>query len=228
MTSTEGLVARKVILRPQSTEKRDKILKLLQALPDNQRSADCTAWCYLTPATREGAILAPFQDVRTPLIAGVEIYASPSALSNSRASSFSTDYNSRIKKDDLYAEDEEESFWYPVGGFVARPSEQNPGKAGLILLASFVAQEGDGKRDQFIEVLNKYAAWLFENDPTTLSYSAMTSPEVPNEIFLLERYKDSDALKSHVETEQFKTMYADIWSSQETRSLIDPKQTVLS
>lgn len=100
-----------------------------------------------------GAILAPFQDVPTPLIAGVEIYASPSALSNSRTSSFSTDYNSRVKKDDLYGEDKKESLWYPVGGFVARPSEQNPGKAGLTLLASFVAQEGDGKRDQFIEVL---------------------------------------------------------------------------
>lgn len=131
--------------------------QILQSLPVNffrRPDTKCTTWSYFTPATRKGGMLAKFQqEAPVPLIGGLEIYSSPAALSYVQKSADYKRYFDQVKDQDLYEKDETLEAWYPAGGFVARPHETETGKAKIVVLASFVAKDGQENKDRLIEVL---------------------------------------------------------------------------
>lgn len=99
-------------------------------------------------------MLAKFQqEAPVPLIGGLEIYSSPAALSYVQKSADYKRYFDQVKDQDLYEKDETLEAWYPAGGFVARPHETETGKAKIVVLASFVAKDGQENKDRLIEVL---------------------------------------------------------------------------
>lgn len=93
------------------------------------------------------------QEAPVPLIAGVEIYTSPAALSYVQNSKEYKDYTGLVKAEDLFEKDEGLEAWYPAGGFVARPNEKETGKAGIVVLAEFVAKDGEGNKEKLVQVL---------------------------------------------------------------------------
>ena len=53
----------------------------------------------------------------------------------------------------MYAKDEEQTAWYPTAGFVARGQTGETGRAGIVVLAKFVAKDGQANKDKLVEVL---------------------------------------------------------------------------
>ncbi|KEF61505.1 uncharacterized protein A1O9_03072, partial [Exophiala aquamarina CBS 119918] len=188
-----------------------------------QPATSCTTWCYFTPATRKGGMLAPYQkEAPVPLIGGIEIYTSPTALSYVQNSAEYKGYFGQVKSEDLYEKDESLEAWYPAGGFVARPNEKETGKAGIVVLAKFVAKEGEANKEKLVQVLDTYCTWVRDNEPTTLTYGLFTRPKSPNEVLLFERYKDLPAIGAHGKTKEFKAMFKG------TGPYVQGKKTVLS
>lgn len=93
------------------------------------------------------------QEAPVPLIGGLEIYTAPAALSYVQKSPEYKQYFGQVKEQDLYEKDETLAVWYPAGGFVARPNETESAKAKIVILATFVAKDGQENKDKLIEVL---------------------------------------------------------------------------
>ena len=84
------------------------------------------------------------------VIGGVEIYTSKDGLSIQQKEPFFKEFLEKVKKEDLYARDEEMSVWYPRGGFASREARSHVG--GFPLLAMFKAKDEAG-REACVEVL---------------------------------------------------------------------------
>ena len=55
---------------------------------------------------------------------------------------------------------------------------------------------------------SKYAAWVKDNEPDTLTYSVMVRPpkKGSNEIIMFERYANPEAIAQHGGKKEFKAM----------------------
>jgi hypothetical protein len=84
------------------------------------------------------------------IIAGIEIYSSKQGLEIQRKEKWFTEYESKVKREELYARDEELSVWYPRGGFTGR--EGRGGERGFVLLARFECKNVEG-REKVVGVL---------------------------------------------------------------------------
>ncbi|EXJ80426.1 hypothetical protein A1O1_08571 [Capronia coronata CBS 617.96] len=169
--------------------------------------------CFFTPATRKGAPLGkvpPGEAEQTSLIAGIEIFTRPSALTAIQASPEYKEYFSPVGQGEaLFTRDV--TAWYPTAGFVARKDKDQPetGPAKVVMLARFVCKDGEGMREKLVAVLGTFCDWVESHEPTTLTYSVMIQPtknNAPNEVLLFERYKDLAALSTHSKTAEFRAM----------------------
>jgi len=145
-------IALQCLLHPASAEAKDRVLTLLNGSKAAFQApeAQCTAWCYFTPAKSKAApsMMIPADEKETA-VGGMEIYDDKAALSTMLESPGFKEYHAKIKAEGLYSQDEDLVAWYPVAGFVSR--EDTSPSAKIVMLAKFQCKEAG--RDKLVEIL---------------------------------------------------------------------------
>ncbi len=148
---TEALFSAKCLNQPLT-----KVLALLPTVtplfrrPSNQ----CTTRSVFVPATRKGAQLGMVPAAEKDSMLGVvEIWSSPAALGKLQATPEYREYSTTVQREQLYNVNDDATAWYPTAGFVARKTAKESPPAQIVMLAKFIAKEGDGTRDKLVEVL---------------------------------------------------------------------------
>ncbi|KIW19742.1 hypothetical protein PV08_00316 [Exophiala spinifera] len=204
------------LLHPNSKQAREKVLHTLVSKASFFRvaEAECLSFTYFTPATRKGAMLGMVPASEKDTIVGV-VQTFPSLPAASEADHF-------FKLSDVAATEIDHATWFPTAGFVARTGQRETPKAKIVMLAKFVCKDGEGMREKLVDVLGNFCNWVEANEPTTLTYCVMTRPDAPQEVLMVERYKDLPALGVHGKTKEFKAMF------KATGPYVQGKKTILS
>ncbi|KAL6246347.1 hypothetical protein RBB50_006583 [Rhinocladiella similis] len=204
------------LLHPDSTQAKEKVLHTLISKASFFRvaEAECLSCTYFTPATRKGAMLGMVPESEKDTMVGV-VQTFPSAQAASEADHF-------FKLSDVAVSKGDHTTWYPSAGFMARKSQRETPRAKIVMLAKFICKDGQGMREKLVDVLGKFCDWVEENEQGTLTYCVMTRPDAPQEVLMVERYKDLPAIGVHGKTKEFKTMF------KATGPFVQGKKTILS
>lgn len=90
---------------------------------------------------------------KSSMLGVVEIWTSPAALSALQSKPEYKDYFGTVRREGLYDPSQDVTAWYPTAGFVARKTEKETPKAGIVMLAKFVCKDGEGVREKLVDVL---------------------------------------------------------------------------
>lgn len=92
-------------------------------------------------------------DEKATMLGRVEILSSAAAVQALEAASEIKTWDSTMAREELLAQADEVTMWYPTAGFVARKGEKETGKASIGMLAKFICKDGEGMRDKLVDVL---------------------------------------------------------------------------
>ncbi|KIW75692.1 hypothetical protein Z517_10434 [Fonsecaea pedrosoi CBS 271.37] len=140
----------------------------------------------------------------------VEIWTSRAALDKVKTTPAPEyrEYHTTVAREGLYdvQNDMDISEWTPVAGFVARKNEKESPKASIVMLAKFVCKDSEASKAGLIDVLGKFCDWVEANEFGTLTYCVMTNNNAPDQVLMVERYKDLASLGVHGKTAEFRAM----------------------
>ncbi|KAL6805054.1 hypothetical protein GGI42DRAFT_323452 [Trichoderma sp. SZMC 28013] len=153
--------------------------------------------CFLSAAKKETGI---------KLIGRMEIFPSAGELATVQNSPEYKRFSGSVTGQKLHEGKETATLWQPTGGFLTRKNQASTTNAGVLVLAKFTCNDKEKAVQNLVKELQTYCEWIEGNEFTTYTYCVMTSQTANKEVLLFERYKDLPSVKTHGQTNEFKSM----------------------
>ncbi|KAL7930232.1 hypothetical protein V8C35DRAFT_164300 [Trichoderma chlorosporum] len=175
--------------------KTKQVVNNLQQLNTHlQRNiTECIAGACFISATKKGS--------NSDLVGRLEIFPSGSARD---AVQESQEYKS-FNDPELYEDKDTITLWRPAGGFLSRKNRPVT-NAAVLILAKFTCINDKDAVQHLVKELQTYCDWVESNEITTFTYCVMINQAESKEVLLFERYMDLPSVKTHSQTNQFKSM----------------------
>jgi quinol monooxygenase YgiN len=183
-----------VVMHPSSFPKQTTLLDhLRQGARDYYRrpSSHCVAWSYLTPLQSDNNR----NDDSEPLIAGLEIYTSKSALQQQlEDTTFFQPFERMVVEEKMYAREGTMEAWYLTAGFVTR-CQGREGGGGRAVVSVRKLTCVDGEKDAVVKGLDEFAGWSRGSDSGILTSAVFTRKKAEREVLVYVRYWDEATMR---------------------------------
>jgi quinol monooxygenase YgiN len=182
-----------VIMHPSSFPKQTTLLDhLRQGARDYYRrpSSLCLAWSYLTPLLTNTR-----NDANEPIIAGLEIYTSKSALQEQlEDETFFQPFERMVVEEKMYAREGKMEAWYLTAGFVTRCQGREEG-GGMVVASVRKLTCMEGEKDAVVKGLDEFAGWSRGSDSGILTFAVFTRKKAEREVLVYVRYGDEATMR---------------------------------
>jgi quinol monooxygenase YgiN len=183
-----------VVMHPSSFPKQTTLLDhLRQGARDYYRrpSSHCVAWSYLTPLQSDNNR----NDDSEPIIAGLEIYTSKSALQQQlEDTTFFQPFERMVVEEKMYAREGTMEAWYLTAGFVTRCQGREEG-GGRAVVSVRKLTCVDGEKDAVVKGLDEFAGWSRGSDSGILTSAVFTRKKAEREVLVYVRYWDEATMR---------------------------------
>jgi quinol monooxygenase YgiN len=183
-----------VIMHPSSFPKQTTLLyQLRQGARDYYRrpSSHCVAWSYLTP--HQSSI--SHENNNEPIIAGLEIYTSKSALQEQlEDTTFFQPFERMVVEEQMYAREGTMEAWYLTAGFIARSQGREEG-GGMVVASVRKLTCVEGEKDAVVKGLDEFAGWSRGSDSGILTFAVFTRKKAEREVLVYVRYGDEATMR---------------------------------
>jgi quinol monooxygenase YgiN len=181
-----------VTMYPSSPSKQATLLEhLRQGARDYYRrpSSHCVAWSYLTPHNNNN------NNNNEPVIAGLEIYTSKSALQEQlEDTTFFQPFERMVVEQKMYAREGTMEAWYLAAGFVTRRQGTEEG-GGRVVVNVRKLTCVNGEKEAVLRGLDEFAGWSRGSDAGVLSFAAFTRKKAEREMLVYVRYRDETTMR---------------------------------
>jgi quinol monooxygenase YgiN len=182
-----------VIMHPSSFPKQTTLLDhLRQGARDYYRrpSSLCLAWSYLTPLSTNTR-----NHANEPIIAGLEIYTSKSALQEQlEDETFFQPFERMVVEEKMYAREGTMEAWYLTAGFVTRCQGREEG-GGMVVASVRKLTCVSGEKDAVVKGLDEFADWSRGSDSGILTFAVFTRKKAEREVLVYVRYGDEATMR---------------------------------
>ena len=189
-TTMDNHIALFVMMYPSSPSKQATLLDhLRQGARDYYRrpSSHCVAWSYLTPHNNNNS--------SEPVIAGLEIYTSKSALQEQlEDTTFFQPFERMVVEQKMYAREVTMEAWYLAAGFVTRRQGTEEG-GGRVVVNVRKLTCVNGEKEAVLRGLDEFAGWSRGSDAGVLSFAAFTRKKAEREMLVYVRYRDETTMR---------------------------------
>lgn len=196
-----------VIMYPSSPSKQTTLLDhLRQGARDYYRrpSSHCAAWSYLTP------LLSSSNDRDSggePVIAGLEIYSSKSALQEQlEDTTFFQPFERMVAEEKMYAREGTMQAWYLTAGVVTRSRGREEG-GGRVVVNVRKLTCVEGEKEAVVKAIDEFAGWSRGSDAGILSFAVFTRKKAGREVLVYVRYRDENAMRRVEDRPEFQNFW---------------------
>lgn len=201
-------VALFITMHPASAPKQSTLLTSLRQGARTyyrQPSSHCIAWSYLTPLPSTDAL----EEDDELIVAGLEIYASKSALQNQlNDPTFFQPFVKLVSDQQLCAKEETMLAWYLAAGFLTRSQEKVAGGGAVVARVHQMTCAGSGEKEAVVQGLGEFAGWSRGSDAGVLTFALFTRKKAEREVLVYVRYRDEWAMRRI----EGRPEYQNIWS----------------
>lgn len=195
-----------VTMHPSSFPKQTTLLDHLRQGARNyyrRPSSHCVAWSYLTPLQSDNNR----NDDSDPLIAGLEIYTSKSALQQQlEDTTFFQPFERMVVEEKMYAREGTMEAWYLTAGFVARCQGREEG-GGRVVVSVRKLTCVDGEKDAVVKRLDEFAGWSRGSDSGILTSAVFTRKKAEREVLVYVRYWDEATMRRVEDRPEFQNFW---------------------
>jgi quinol monooxygenase YgiN len=195
-----------VVMHPSSFPKQTTLLDhLRQGARDYYRrpSSHCVAWSYLTPLQSDNNR----NDDSEPLIAGLEIYTSKSALQQQlEDTTFFQPFERMVVEEKMYAREGTMEAWYLTAGFVTRSQGREEG-GGRVVVSVRKLTCVNGEKEAVVKGLDEFADWSRGSDAGVLSFAVFTRKKAEREVLVYVRYWDEATMRRVEDRPEFQNFW---------------------
>jgi quinol monooxygenase YgiN len=195
-----------VIMHPSSFPKQTTLLDhLRQGARDYYRrpASHCVAWSYLTPHQSS----KNRQNNNEPVIAGLEIYTSKSALQEQlEDETFFQPFERMVVEKKMYAREGTMEAWYLTAGFVTRCQGREEGGGKVVVNVRKLTCVG-GEKDAVVKGLNEFADWSRGSDPGVITFAGFTRKKAEREVLVYIRYRDKTTMRRVEERPEYQNFW---------------------
>jgi quinol monooxygenase YgiN len=195
-----------VVMHPSSFPKQTTLLDhLRQGARDYYRrpSSHCVAWSYLTPLQSDNNR----NDDSEPLIAGLEIYTSKSALQQQlEDTTFFQPFERMVVEEKMYAREGTMEAWYLTAGFVTRSQGREEG-GGRVVVSVRKLTCVNGEKEAVVKGLDEFADWSRGSDAGVLSFAVFTRKKAEREVLVYVRYWDEATMHRVEDRPEFQNFW---------------------
>jgi hypothetical protein len=195
-----------VLMYPSSPSKQTTLLDHLRnGARDYYRrpSSRCTAWSYLTPLQSRN----DHTTAEKLVIAGLEIYASKSALQEQlEDTTFFQPFERMVVEEKMYARKGKMDAWYFTAGFVTRCQGREEG-GGSVVVSVRKLTCVNGEKDAVIKGLDEFAGWSRGSDSQILSFAVFTRKKAEREVLVYVRCRDEATMRRVEERPEFQNFW---------------------
>jgi quinol monooxygenase YgiN len=195
-----------VVMHPSSFPKQTTLLDhLRQGARDYYRrpSSHCVAWSYLTPLQSDNNR----NDDSEPLIAGLEIYTSKSALQQQlEDTTFFQPFERMVVEEKMYAREGTMEAWYLTAGFVTRSQGREEG-GGRVVVSVRKLTCVNGEKEAVVKGLDEFADWSRGSDAGVLSFAVFTRKKAEREVLVYVRYWDEATVRRVEDRPEFRNFW---------------------
>jgi quinol monooxygenase YgiN len=195
-----------VVMHPSSFPKQTTLLDhLRQGARDYYRrpSSHCVAWSYLTPLQSDNNR----NDDSEPLIAGLEIYTSKSALQQQlEDTTFFQPFERMVVEEKIYAREGTMEAWYLTAGFVTRSQGREEG-GGRVVVSVRKLTGVNGEKEAVVKGLDEFADWSRGVDAGVLSFAVFTRKKAEREVLVYVRYRDEATMRRVEDRPEFQNFW---------------------
>jgi quinol monooxygenase YgiN len=192
-----------VIMHPSSTPKQAALLEhLRQGARDYYRrpSSHCVAWSYLTTHNNNN-------NDNEPVIAGLEIYTSKSALQEQlEDTTFFQPFERMVVEKKMYAREETMEAWYLTAGFVTRRQGMEEG-GGRVVVSVRKLTCVEGEKEAVLKGLDEFAGWSRGSDTGILTFAVFTRKKAEREVLVYVRYRDETTMRRVEDRPEFQNFW---------------------
>jgi len=199
-----------VTMHPSSFSKQTTLLDhLRRGARDYYRrpSSHCVAWSYLTPHQSSDN----HQNNNEPVIAGLEIYTSKSALQEQLDDeTFFQPFERMVVEEKMYAREGTMEAWYLTTGFVTRCQGREEGGGKVVVNVrrlTCVGGTSGGEKDAVVKGLDEFADWSRGSDPGVLTFAVFTRKKAEREVLIYVRYRDKTAMRRVEERPEYQNFW---------------------
>jgi quinol monooxygenase YgiN len=195
-----------VVMHPSSFPQQTTLLDhLRQGARDYYRrpSSHCVAWSYLTPLQSDNNR----NDDSEPLIAGLEIYTSKSALQQQlEDTTFFQPFERMVVEEKMYAREGTMEAWYLTAGFVTRSQGREEG-GGRVVVSVRKLTCVNGEKEAVVKGLDEFADWSRGSDAGVLSFAVFTRKKAEREVLVYVRYWDEATMRRVEDRPEFRNFW---------------------
>jgi quinol monooxygenase YgiN len=166
-------------------------------------SSHCVAWSYLTPLQSDNNR----NDDSEPLIAGLEIYTSKSALQQQlEDTTFFQPFERMVVEEKMYAREGTMEAWYLTAGFVTRSQGREEG-GGRVVVSVRKLTCVNGEKEAVVKGLDEFADWSRGSDAGVLSFAVFTRKKAEREVLVYVRYWDEATMRRVEDRPEFQNFW---------------------
>jgi quinol monooxygenase YgiN len=195
-----------VSMHPSSFPKQTTLLDhLRQGARDYYRrpSSYCVAWSYLTP--HQSSI--SHENDNEPIIAGLEIYTSKSALQEQlEDETFFQPFERMVIEEKMYAREGTMEAWYLTAGFITRCQGRQEGGGRVIVNVRKLTCVG-GEKDAVVKGSDEFAGWSRGSDSGVLTFAVFTRKKAEREVLVYVRYRDETTMRRVEEGPEYQNFW---------------------
>jgi quinol monooxygenase YgiN len=197
-----------VTMYPSSRPKQATLLDhLRQGARDYYRrpSSHCVAWSYLTPLNQSSDDTN--NNNNEPVITGLEIYTSKSALQNQlEDTTFFQPFERMVVEEKMYSREATMEAWYLTAGFVTRCHGTEEGGGSVVVNVRKLTCVG-GEKEAVVRGLDEFAGWSRGSDSGILSFVVFTRKKAEREVLVYVRYRDETAMRRVEDRPEFQNFW---------------------
>jgi quinol monooxygenase YgiN len=191
-----------VIMYPSSQPKQATLLgRLREGARDYYRrpSSHCVAWSYLTPHNNNNN--------NEPVIAGLEVYTSKSALQEQlEDTTFFQPFERMVLEEKMYAREGTMEAWYLAAGFVTRRQGMEEG-GGRVVVSVQKLTCVNGEKESVVKGLDEFAGWSRGSDLGILTLAVFTRKKAEREVLVYVRYRDETTMRRVEDRPEFQNFW---------------------